>query len=40
MFVDVSWMSECHDDHEQDIVDDGVNDPIIPHPQSITRSTA
>jgi hypothetical protein len=40
MFVHVSSMSECHDDHEQDIVEDRVNDPIIPHPQSITRSTA
>jgi hypothetical protein len=40
MFVNVSSMSKCHDDHQQDIVEDRVNDPINPHPQSTARSTA
>jgi len=37
MFIDVSPMSQCNDDHEEDIVDDRVHDPVVPHPHSIAR---
>jgi hypothetical protein len=40
VFVDISPMSECHDDHEQDIVDNCVDDPVVPHPHPISGSTA
>jgi hypothetical protein len=40
MFIDVSSMSQRHDDHEQDIIDDRVNDPVVPHSHSIAMSAA
>ena len=40
MFVNVSSMSQCHDDYEQDIVEDRVNDPVVPYSHSIAGSAA
>jgi len=39
MFVDVSSMPQRHDDDQQDVINDRVNDPVVPHSQSITRPT-
>jgi hypothetical protein len=38
--VDVSSMSQRHHDNQQDAIDNRVNDPVVPHAQSITGSAA
>ena len=40
MFVDVSSMSQCHGDHQQDIIDHRVDDPVLPYSHSIAGSAA
>jgi hypothetical protein len=40
MFVSVPSMSECLDNHEQEVVEERVNGPVITHLQSVSRSTA
>ena len=40
MFVDIAAMAEGHDHNQQHIVCHGVDDSVVPNPDSIPRSTA
>jgi hypothetical protein len=38
MFIDIPSMSECHDNHQKNVVDHRVNDSIVTHLNSIPGS--
>jgi hypothetical protein len=40
MFVDIAAMAKGHDHNQQHIVCHGVDDSVVPNPDSIPRSTA